>query len=218
MIEIRDTEKDVIGKRSLVLHEAMWNSIIRRSEKVILKNVQLLEVDQHYMNYLYEGSRTMANKLKTGGHKSHMKDENEEHAKIDRLKFNEFTDRFKESDGHYFNYMHNARMDEITEVGKNNLTLRKQDEYKRELRHFIENKRQIQMVKKAADSEQQRLERLKINSEMTEQLKKEQLILAKQKAAKKIIELESMQMLERTRQRKFKFFTIDLYIWSRYRI
>lgn len=217
MIENRDTKKSVTGKRSLVLHKAMWNSIIRRSEKVILKNVQLpFEVDHRYMNYLFEGSRTMANKLKTGAHKSHMK--YEEHAKIDRLKFDEFTERFKENEGHYFNYLHNARMDEITEAEKNKLTLRKQDEYKRELRHFIENKRQIQVMLKAADSEQQRLERLKINSEMTEQLQKEQLMLAKQKADKRIIELESMQILERTRQRKFKFFTIDLYNWYLYRI
>lgn len=206
MNESKCSERSVIANKSLVLHEAIWKSIIRRSEKVFLKNDQLpLEVENHYMNYLYEGSRTMANKLKSGAAKSQMKKEKEEHEKIGCLKFNEFIERFKESDKQSFDSMKTARVGNATEACKNNLSRRKQDEYKRELRQFIENKRQIQIVLKEAKCERQRLERLKINSDLNELLKKEQMMLAKQKAAKRIIELESVQISERKRQRMFTF-------------
>lgn len=80
---------------------------------------------------------------------------------------------------------------------------RKQDEYKKELRQFIENKEREQTELKNAQCEEERLERNRIDGDLAAQLNKERRILEKKKEAKRLVALEAMQMAEKRRIRKY---------------
>lgn len=200
MNENKIPAKSVVAKNSLVLHETMWNSVIRRSKKAVLEREVF---GDDYLQYLYEGSRAMANKMKERASEAHMKVEKEELSKTQYLKFNEFIEKFKIVEQSVDNLKTESMAIGANQTSgdKKNLTRRKQDEYKAELRQFIADKQKQRMVLDEAECEQRRLERLKIASDLKEQLKNEQNLLAKRRADRRIMESESMQISQKSRQR-----------------
>lgn len=81
---------------------------------------------------------------------------------------------------------------------------RKKDEYKKELREFIESKERKNAESKRAQCEEERLEHCQIDCDLAAQMTKERRILEKKKEAKRIIALEAMQLAEKRRIRKWK--------------
>lgn len=79
---------------------------------------------------------------------------------------------------------------------------RKKDEYKKELREFIETKERNEAELKKEQCEEERLEQCQIDSDLAAQMTKERRILEKKKEAKRIIALEAMQLAEKRRIRK----------------
>lgn len=82
---------------------------------------------------------------------------------------------------------------------------RKKDEYKKELREFIEKKERKDAELKKAHYEEERLEHSQIDSDLAAQMSKERRVLEKKKEAKRIIALEAMQLAEKRRIRKWIF-------------
>lgn len=84
-------------------------------------------------------------------------------------------------------------------------TRRKRDDYKKELRQFIENKERKVAEMTKAQCEEEKLEHSQIDGDLAAQLSKERRILEKKKEAKRIIALEAMQLAEKRRIRKLKY-------------
>lgn len=84
-------------------------------------------------------------------------------------------------------------------------TRRKKDDYKKELREFIESKERKDAELKKAQCEEERLEHCQIDSDLAAQMSKERRILEKKKEAKRIIALEAMQLAEKRRIRKWNY-------------
>lgn len=87
-------------------------------------------------------------------------------------------------------------------------TRRKKDDYKKELREFIENKERQDADLRKAQAEKERLEHCQIDSDLAAQMSKERRVLEKKKEAKRIIALEAMQLAEKRRIRKWKLFRL----------
>lgn len=183
--------QSVSARKSLVLDKFTWDSISRRSKDRIFK-IDKFPVEVSQQQYRIEESQAMANKLKEISEVP-MKAEREKHINVE---IDGISKRFSESNTkRLFKNFENSSIGNVALVaGKNNLTRRKQDEYKKELRQFIENKRQRQLIVNEADREQQKLERLRIDSDLAEQLKNEQIVMAERREAKRIIEMESVQL------------------------
>lgn len=81
-------------------------------------------------------------------------------------------------------------------------TRRKNDNYKKELREFIEKKERENVELKTAQCEEERLEHSRMDSDLAAQLSKERRVLEKKKEAKRIVALEAMQLAEKRRIRK----------------
>ncbi|KAG4079108.1 hypothetical protein HA402_001079 [Bradysia odoriphaga] len=81
-------------------------------------------------------------------------------------------------------------------------TRRKKDDYKKELREFIETKERKDAEMKKAQCEEEKLENRQIDSDLAAQMSKERRILEKKKEAKRLIALEAMQLAEKRRIRE----------------
>lgn len=194
------------GKKSLVLHEATFNSIIRRSREGILKNNKLpSEANEQNTNYFSEESCALTNDLKKVN-------SNVEKGKLREIKAFNLDDTSEKSKNidfeKFFHDVKNLRIGDVASdevVSECNISRRKQDEYKTELRQFNENKRHQKMILEEAERERQSIERFKAERDLNEELKKDQMMLLQRKAAKRAIELESLQLSEKRRRRRFKF-------------
>lgn len=90
-------------------------------------------------------------------------------------------------------------------------TRRKKDDYKKELRQFIESKERREAELKKAQCEEEMLEHSQIDGDLAAQMSKERRILEKKKEAKRVIALEAMQLAEKRRIRKWKDGKINLF-------
>lgn len=198
--ETKVSVSDQSAKKSLVLNKSTWNSLRRRSGHGIVKQKFPLEVDhQHNINYSYEKSNTIANMLEKNV---------DEPAKPEvEVELQEYTKRYYEINKNKlfvqsFDDIEQSRIRNVASYSCKNNRQRKQDEYKTELRQFIEDKQRQQMVQKEAECARQKLERLQFDSDLKEELKKDRIMLSKRKAARRIIELQSMYLSGKT-QGKF---------------
>lgn len=190
-------------QKSIVFDKSKWDSIRGHvTHARIAKSI--LDKEQQYRNYLYEESRAMTSKWKNSL-EADIENTEQERLKVERIKMDEAEERFKKLKEdekmqfieQSFDKMQSLRMNPAVGIsGQRNLTRIKLDEYKTELREFIENKKRRQLELNRAQCEQQRLERHKIESELVAQSNKERILLANRKAANRNIELEAMQISE----------------------
>lgn len=174
--------------------EESCQSVSARKSLVLDKfKIEKFPVEVSQKQNKIEESQAMANKLKEILEVP-MKAKKEEHINVEIVGLSK---RYSESSTkRLFENFENSNEGNVATaiVAEDNLTRRKQDEYKTKLRQFIENKRQRQMISNEADREQRKLERLQIVSDLAEEIKNEHMALAKQKEAKRIIDMESMQL------------------------